>query len=72
MTIILDGKKLREKLLSQLKLKIDKLERKPSLAVILAGENPASKIYVNNKQKVAQQIGINSQIINYSLIIMKN
>lgn len=65
MTIILDGKKLREKILAQLKLKIDKFERKPSLAVIIAGDNPASKIYVSNKQKVANQIGIKSQVINY-------
>ncbi len=65
MAIILDGKKLREKILEQLKIKIDGFYRKPSLVVILAGDNPASKIYVNNKKKVADRIGINSQIINY-------
>lgn len=65
MTIILDGKKLRDKLLDGLKLKIDKLDKKPSLAVILVGEDAASKIYVNNKKKMAEKIGINSQIINY-------
>ena len=65
MTIILDGKKLRDKLLDDLKLKIDNLETKPSLAVILVGEDAASKIYVNNKRKMAEKIGIASQIITY-------
>ena len=65
MAVILDGKKLRDKLLNELQKKIDKFEVKPTLAVILVGENPASKIYVNNKHKIAQKIGINSQIISY-------
>lgn len=65
MTRILDGKKLREKILTNLKAELDKLEVKPSLTVILAGNNPASKIYVNNKKKIAEQIGINSTIIKY-------
>lgn len=65
MTTILDGKKIKEKVLSELKLKLDKYEVKPTLAVILAGDNPASKIYVNNKKKTAESLGINSIIINY-------
>lgn len=66
MVQILDGKKLREKLLDDLKKKIDKFQTKPTLVVILVGENPASKIYVNNKKKTAEKLGINSQVINYS------
>ena len=65
MAQILDGKKLREKILDELKLKIEKFPQKPSLVVILVGENPASKIYVNNKKKTAQNLGINSEVINY-------
>ena len=65
MVEILDGKKLREKILDELKLKIEKFPQKPSLVVILVGENPASKIYVNNKKKTAQNLGINSEVINY-------
>ena len=65
MVTILDGKKLREKILDELKLKVDKLPTKPTLVVILVGENPASKIYVNNKKKTAEKLGINSQVINY-------
>lgn len=65
MTQILDGKKLRDKILEELKVKIDRFEKKPTLVVILVGDNPASKIYVNNKKKTAEKLGINSEIINY-------
>ena len=65
MAVILDGKKLRDKLLSDLKLKIDKSDTKPSLAVILVGNDPASRIYVNNKKKNAEKLGIKSQVIEY-------
>ncbi|MBP3820118.1 bifunctional 5,10-methylenetetrahydrofolate dehydrogenase/5,10-methenyltetrahydrofolate cyclohydrolase [bacterium] len=66
MAIILDGKKLRDKILEELRIQIDKFEKKPTLVVILVGDNPASKIYVNNKKKIAEKIGINSTVINYS------
>ena len=65
MAIILDGKKLRDKLLDNLKTKVEKFQTKPTLVVILVGDNPASKIYVNNKKKMAEKIGINSEVINY-------
>lgn len=65
MAQILDGKNLREKILEELKQKVDKFEQKPTLVVILVGDNPASKIYVNNKKKTAEKLGINSEVINY-------
>ena len=65
MTIIIDGKALRDKLLEQLKLKVDGFDTKPKLVVILVGDNPASQIYVNNKKKTAEKLGIESEIVNY-------
>ncbi len=65
MTVIMDGKALRDKLLVKLKEKVDKFNIKPTLVVILVGDNPASRIYVNNKKKTAEKLGINSEIINY-------
>lgn len=65
MTTILDGKKLRDKIIENLKAKVDTFDEKPTLVVILVGENPASKIYVNNKKKMAEKIGIHSEVINY-------
>lgn len=65
MAEIIDGKKLRDKILDNLKLKLDGFEKKPKLVVILVGDNPASKIYVNNKKKMAEKVGIISEVINY-------
>ena len=64
--MILDGKKISAKIREQVKEKVAKLDKKPHLAVILVGENPASKIYVKNKQKAAQEVGITSTIIELS------
>lgn len=61
--MLLDGKALRDKLLLELKEKIDTYAIKPILAVILVGHNPASELYVKNKQKVANSIGIETKLI---------
>lgn len=72
MTIILDGKKLRDKIFESLKAELDKMPEKPTLAVILVGENPASQIYVRNKKKTAEKLGINSLSIEYPADISEN
>ena len=67
--MIIDGKKIAEKLRVELKKKIIEFKATyksvPGLTVILIGEDPASKIYVKNKQKYAKDIGINSEVIKY-------
>ena len=65
MTVILDGKKLRDKILEELKLKVASLTVVPKLVVISLGDDPASQIYVNNKKKYAEKIGIAAEIIGY-------
>ena len=62
---IIDGKKIAEKLNSELKLKIASLknELELSLVVIMVGSNPASSIYVKNKEKKAFEIGIKSKVV---------
>ena len=65
MTVILDGKKLRDKILEELKLKVASLTVVPKLVVISVGDDPASQIYVNNKKKYAEKIGIAAEIIGY-------
>lgn len=72
MVIILDGKKLRDKIFESLKAELDKMSEKPTLAVILVGENPASQIYVRNKKKTAEKLGINSLSIEYPADISEN
>lgn len=64
MTTVIDGKSLAKQKLDSLKVEISLLEDKPHLAIILIGENPASKIYVTNKAKAAAEIGIEVEIIN--------
>ncbi len=64
MTVILDGRKLADKIIEDLKAAALKLIKKPKLAVIFVGNNPASQIYVESKSKKAQYIGFDSVIIN--------
>lgn len=65
MVKILDGKKLRDKIFRDLKAQVELMPVKPLLAVILVGDNPSSKIYVDNKKKYAEQLGIKSVIYKY-------
>ncbi len=65
MAIILDGKKLSEKIFRELEEKISKLEKKPSFAVILVGNDPASELYVSIKEKKSKLLGINFSKITY-------
>ncbi len=65
MAKILDGKKLKAKILEGLKTEIDTYSVKPSLAVILVGDDAASQIYVRNKKKTAESLGITSTVITY-------
>lgn len=51
MTQYIDGKALAAKVKAQVREEAAKLPRKPGLAVILVGENPASKVYVAGKEK---------------------
>ncbi|MDR2464908.1 MAG: bifunctional methylenetetrahydrofolate dehydrogenase/methenyltetrahydrofolate cyclohydrolase FolD [Streptococcaceae bacterium] len=53
----MDGKALAKKIKSQLKVEVEGRDRKPGLAVLLVGENPASQIYVKHKEKDAEEIG---------------
>ena len=61
MAIIIERKVLAKKIREQLKIKCDEIKEKniiPKLAVIMVGDNPASKIYVKNKSKACEEVGI--------------
>ena len=61
MTEIIDGKGLAKKIRENLKKNVDELRKEGIIhkfAVILVGEDPASKIYVRNKNKACVEIGI--------------
>lgn len=62
---IIDGKLVAKETRETLKIEAEKLnalctEHKIGLAVILVGDNPASQVYVRNKIKACEEIGINS------------
>ncbi len=67
---ILDGKGLADnlnaKLRENIKATFKKIGKRPKLAAILVGDNPASKIYVNIKRKTCEQIGIDFILISLS------
>jgi methylenetetrahydrofolate dehydrogenase (NADP+) / methenyltetrahydrofolate cyclohydrolase len=67
---IIDGKAIADNLLSSIKTKIDirisHAKRAPCLAVVLVGEDPASAIYVRNKRKACEKVGIRSISHNLS------
>lgn len=63
---ILDGRWVRDEILAELRPRVEKLiaaHRPPGLAVILAGHDPASEIYVRNKIKTCGELGIYSEKI---------
>ena len=62
MTTIIDGKEIARGIREKLQKDISKLKVKPGLAVVLVGENPASKMYVNFKEKAAKEVGFHFEL----------
>ena len=64
MTNIINGKEISASVKERIRLETEKLFNetgvKPGLAVIIVGDDPASRIYVNNKKKACSDIGFNS------------
>lgn len=70
MTEIIDGKALAQKMQAQLAEKVARMQEKynlvPGLAVILVGDNPASQVYVHNKERAAKKAGFKSETVRLS------
>jgi methylenetetrahydrofolate dehydrogenase (NADP+)/methenyltetrahydrofolate cyclohydrolase len=64
--MIIDGKKIAQNLRNKIKSEVENLQQKPGLAVILVGDNPASKVYVRNKDNACKEVGFYSEKINLS------
>jgi len=66
---IIDGKSIAQDIRNEVKKAVEqrlaKNDRAPSLAVVIVGEDPASEIYVANKRKACEEVGIHS--INHDL-----
>lgn len=63
---IMDGKKLKDKILLDLKYQIEKLNKKPILSVIQIGDNDASNVYINQKKKMCDYIGYEFKHIKFN------
>ena len=59
---IIDGNKLASEIRESIKKKVKKLNEKPGLAVVIVGENPASKVYVGMKEKDSKEVGFHSVV----------
>lgn len=59
--IYMDGKALAAKVKEEVAAQVADMERKPGLAVVLVGDNPASRVYVNGKKKDCAECGIYSE-----------
>lgn len=60
---LIDGKAIASSVREKIKNETDELKKNgitPGLAVIIVGNNPASRVYVNNKKKACEQVGFNS------------
>jgi len=69
---LLEGKKVATALDETMTKRVDELKRKsitPGLAVILVGENSASAVYVRNKKRRAEKLGINFQLIHFDATV---
>ena len=61
MAVVIDGKELAQKTREKLKIECEELKNRgiyPQLAVIMVGDNPASKVYLKNKNKACQEVGV--------------
>ena len=67
--ILIDGKKIASELREDLKKEVSELKKKfnkvPGLTVILIGDLTPSQIYVRNKEKSANEVGLKSDVIKY-------
>lgn len=66
MARILEGKEFSARIKEEARLAVEKLKADgviPGLTVIIVGENPASQIYVRNKHKTCEELGIRSEIV---------
>jgi methylenetetrahydrofolate dehydrogenase (NADP+)/methenyltetrahydrofolate cyclohydrolase len=62
---ILNGKKLADKYIRILKRRVATMKKRPVLAMVLVGNDPASKIYVGRKKILCEKAGIGSQIFTF-------
>ena len=66
MNKIVDCTAIAQKIKDEVKAEVELLGIKPCLAVVIVGDDPASKTYVRNKEKVCEEVGIESKTVRLS------
>ena len=66
MAIIMEGKSVSANIKADVAKEIEKLKADVTLAVVLIGDDPASQVYVRNKEKACEKVGIKSETIRLS------
>src|SRR3989344_64675 len=69
MAIILDGKKLSERILEDLRVKIKKSGKRLTLAAVLVGDDSQSKIFLRQKEKACRKVGVDFQLYQFPVNI---
>ena len=59
---IIDGKAISTAIREEIAAEVAEMKRKPGLAVVIVGDDPASKVYVRNKHKACEDTGIYSEV----------
>lgn len=75
MPIILDGKALADKICLELKDRADRLKAEgitPRLTIVTSGDDAASKVYVRNKVRRAEAVGIQANVVHHGELLFDN
>ncbi|HON72868.1 MAG TPA: bifunctional methylenetetrahydrofolate dehydrogenase/methenyltetrahydrofolate cyclohydrolase FolD [bacterium] len=65
MTRMIDGKSIAEDIYKELKEEVDRLGDKPGLAVVLVGDDPASLVYVRNKERACKRLNLSYRLVKF-------
>ena len=65
--MILDGKKVSEEIILNIKKEVEILNYKPKVIDIVIGHDEPTKLYVKNKQKACDEVGIEFEIVNFDI-----
>ena len=70
---IIDGKEIAQQIIGELKQELAQLKRQrgitPSLALVLAGDLPANEVYVRNKIRACEQVGIRAELVRLGSMV---
>ncbi|MEX2007889.1 MAG: bifunctional 5,10-methylenetetrahydrofolate dehydrogenase/5,10-methenyltetrahydrofolate cyclohydrolase [Candidatus Spechtbacterales bacterium] len=69
MATILDGKKLSEQILAEIEKEVKGLAKRPRLAIVLVGNDPASRLYVGKKKEMGERLGIDVRLYEFPIDI---